>query len=168
MLKLFGKLAEIVSFIESYHRISPQKPYKRFINPTGISIMNKSILWLMVFAIIVLCMGCSTNKYISEAATNSGYFEGKWQFRDHTDRILMITKIEDNIFNLKFDSETNDWEGIGYQSDDELLGIFKYYDIEQKGYITFKLTEKDKINFMSLAPNGEFRSEGYFVRKIAY
>jgi len=126
--------------------------------------MNKSILILIAFTMIVLFISCSTNKYISEAATNSSNFEGMWQFRDHTDRTLQITKIEDYIFNLRFDSETNDWEGIGYQIDDELLAIFKYYNIEQKGYITFKFTENDKINFKSLAPNGNFRSEGYFVR----
>jgi hypothetical protein len=115
---------------------------------------------------IALCTSCSTNKYISEDATNSSKFEGMWQFRDHKDRTLQITKIEDNIYNLKFDSETNDWEGIGYQIDDELLAIFKYYDIGQKGYITFKFIEKDKINFKSLDLNGDFRSEGYFVRLI--
>ena len=91
--------------------------------------MKKTILISLVSVISFLLIGCSTNKYISEAATNSGNFEGVWQFRDHTDRTLMITKIEDNIFNLKFDSETNNWEGIGYQIDDELLAIFKYYDI---------------------------------------
>ena len=130
--------------------------------------MNKTIFTSIALVINFLFIGCTTSKYISETAANSGNFEGIWQFRDHTDRTLMITKIEDNIFNIKFDSETNDWEGIGYQIYDELLAIFKYYDIEQKGYITFKFTEKDKINFKSLTPDGEFRSEGHFVRKITY
>ena len=128
--------------------------------------MIKSILILVVFTTIVLTISCSTNKYISDAATDPSTFEGKWQFRDHAERTLEITKIEDNIFNLKFDSETNDWEGIGYQIEDELLAIFKYYNIEQKGYITFKFIEKDKINFQSIDPYGQYRSEGYFVRLV--
>jgi len=128
--------------------------------------MNKLIIIKLVLLVCFLFIGCTTNKYISEKAATSD-FEGKWQFRDHTDRTLLITKIEDNIYNLKFDSETDDWEGIGYQFDDELLAIFKYYNLEQKGYITFNFIEKDKINFQSLAPDGKFRSEGYFIRLSA-
>jgi len=128
--------------------------------------MIKSILILIFFITIILTISCSTNKYISDAVTDPSNFEGKWQFRDHAERTLEITQIEDNIFNLKFDSETNDLEGIGYQIEDELLAIFKYYNIEQKGYITFKFTEKDKINFQSIDPYGQYRSEGYFVRLV--
>ena len=130
--------------------------------------MKKTMLISLITVFSYLLIGCSTNKYISEEATDSGNFEGIWQFRDHTDRTLVIKKIEDNIINLKFNSEIGNWEGIGYQTGDELLAIFKYYDIDQKGYITFKFTEKDIINFKSLEPNGKFRSEGYFMRKIAY
>jgi hypothetical protein len=125
--------------------------------------MNKSFIVLFGITISVLLISCSTNKYISNL-TETDSFEGKWQFRDHTDRILQITKIEDNIYNLKFDSETNDWDGIGYETGDELMAIFKYYYIEQKGYITFKFIEKDKIHFQSIDPDGEFRSKGYFIR----
>ena len=128
--------------------------------------MNKLIIVKLVLPVCFLFVGSTTNKYISERAATSD-FEGKWQFRNHTDRTLLITKIEDNIFNLKFDSETDDWEGIGYQFDNELLAIFKYYNLEQKGYITFNFIEKDKINIQSFAPDGEFRSEGYFIRLSA-
>jgi len=113
--------------------------------------------------IFILISGCVSNKYISDVPERENY-EGKWQFRDHQDRILQITKIEDNIYNLKFDSETNDWEGIGYDTGSELMAIFKYYYIDQRGYITFKFIEKDKIQFRSINPYGEYRSEGFFVR----
>jgi hypothetical protein len=126
--------------------------------------MNKLIFIKVVLLICFLFVRCGTNKYISDTATNSSNYEGLWQFRDHTDRTLTITKIEEEVYNLKFDSETNDWEGIGYQVDDELLAIFKYFDIGKKGYITFKFSEKDKIQFQSIDPYGEYRSEGYFIR----
>lgn len=125
--------------------------------------MKNSILIFWSIVLTILLNSCSSNKYISNATETEGY-QGKWQFRDHTERTLQITKIEDHIYNLKFDSETNDWEGIGYEMGDELLAIFKYYYIEQKGYITFKFIEKDKIQFQSMNSEGEFRSEGYFIR----
>ena len=111
--------------------------------------MKKLIFNKIVLLICLSFISCSTNKYISEESVSND-FEGRWQFRDHHDRTLQITKIEGNIFNLKFDSETNDWEGIGYKIDDELLAIFKYHFLDKKGYITFTFTKKDKIHFQWL------------------
>lgn len=125
--------------------------------------MRKSVLILFGVILTILFISCSTNKYITSVPETEGW-EGRWQFRDHKDRTLQITKIEDNVYNLKFDSETNDWEGIGYDTGEELMAIFKYYYIEQKGYITFNLVNKDKIQFQSMNPEGEYRSEGFFVR----
>lgn len=125
--------------------------------------MKGLILIFWGILLVFILNSCSTNKYISNISETDSY-AGTWQFRDHKDRILQITLIEENVYNLKFDSETNDWQGIGYQIDGELLAIFNYYYIGQKGYITFNFIDKDKIQFQSISPEGEFRSEGYFIR----
>jgi len=127
--------------------------------------MKTLVLIFRGIVITILFASCSTNNYISQNATSSSDFEGLWQFRDHTDRTLQVTKIENNVYNLKFDSETNDWEGIGYEIGDELLAIFNYYYINQNGYITFNFVDKDKIRFQSMNSNGQYRSEGIFIRK---
>ena len=120
-------------------------------------------LYKVILLVNLFLIGCSTNKYISQIEVTND-FEGEWLINNQQNRTLIISKIEDHIYNLKFNSENNNWEGIGYQIDGNLLAIFKYQSIDQKGYITFSFIDKDKIIYESINTDGTFRSKGYYVK----
>ncbi len=123
--------------------------------------MRRHIGIIILLIISIQFSSCSANKYISHNSISFD-FEGEWYFKNNPIRKLTISKIEDNIYNVKFNSESNNWEGIGYNIEEKLLTIFKYQKLNKYGYITFNFIEKNKIYFKSINPDGEFRSEGYF------
>lgn len=121
------------------------------------------IFILIIITLIFTIINCSTNKYITHTKLESK-FEGTWQINNQQDTKLVIHKVEENVYNIKFTSELYSWEGIGYQIGNELLAIFNYFYIGQKGYVTFRFIGEDKVSFKSINTDGTPRSEGVYLR----
>lgn len=121
------------------------------------------IFILLIITLSFSLINCSTNKYITHTKSENG-FEGTWQIGNQRNTKLVFLKIEENVYNIKFNSKLHSWEGIGYQIGDELLAIFNYFYIGQKGYVTFRFIGEDKISFKSINTDGTPRSEGVYLR----
>lgn len=122
----------------------------------------KSLIF-SILVIIFLLISCSTNKYITNLEPEHN-FEGTWQVNNQKQTRLVISPIEENVYNLNFSSAEYSWEGIGYLVDNELLAIFNYHYIGKKGYITFQFIAKNKISFKSINTDGSPRSKGFLIK----
>lgn len=91
-------------------------------------------------------------------------FVGIWQAGNDENALLTITFEGDQTYSLKFTNGNVEWEGMGYQYGNKLIAVFRYKGINESGYVTFKLANMNKINYVSMNPDGSVRARQYYIR----
>lgn len=125
--------------------------------------LNNNISMLTALLVMqVLLVNCSGNKFIING--NSLKFEGYWSLEYNNNKKLIIDKIEENVYNLRFTFGNVSWMGIGYKVKNKLLTIFNYSFDDQYGYATFKFVKNDVIKYSSMNSDGKLRSKGNYYR----
>ena len=121
--------------------------------------MKKIIPLVLIF----LFIGCCPTNYIFYSVVQNE-FAGVWQIGNNENGILTITPEDDQAYSLKFVNGDVEWEGMGYQYHDKLIAVFRYKGIEARGYVTFTMVNMNKINFVSINPNGQVRASLFYTR----
>ena len=91
-------------------------------------------------------------------------FAGIWEASNNSHAILKIYPRQRHIYLLHFKSGETSWEGVGYEYDGKMIAIFRYKNVDEKGFITFTLEKSNKLNYVSMNPDGSVRFVDYYIR----
>ncbi len=104
------------------------------------------------------------------AYTNLNYthkdkgFTGVWEASNNSRAILKIYPRQRQTYLLHFKSDEASWEGVGYEYDGKMIAIFRYKNVNEQGFITFTLERPNKLNYISMNPDGSIRYIDYYIR----
>ena len=121
--------------------------------------MKKTIPLVLIFFLI----GCCPTNYTFYSMIQKE-FAGVWQAGNAENATLTITPEGDQVYSLKFINGDVEWEGMGYQYNDKLIAVFRYKGISARGYVTFTMINMNKINYVSMNPNGRVRAKQFYIR----
>jgi len=107
--------------------------------------------------------GCCSSKDFS-SSNSEEEFAGVWHAANIPEATLRIYPKEDQIYLLKFINGDYRWEGIGYQDDNQIIAIFRYKNVDQRGFVTFTLNSSNKLVYTSRNPDGSVRWESYYLK----
>jgi hypothetical protein len=107
--------------------------------------------------------GCCTSKDISSINLEDE-FVGIWHHNNIPEATLRIYPKENQIYLLKFVNGKDKWEGIGYLNDNQIIAIFRYKNVDDKGFITFTLESGNKMIYTSRNPDGSVRWDSYYIK----
>ena len=122
--------------------------------------MIKLLPLILLFSILG---GCASTNF--NFPSDDKEFAGVWQAPNNQNAILKIYHRDKQIYLLHFESDEYNWEGIGYRYDNKMISIFRYVDINQRGFITFSLIGSSRLKYVSMNPDGSVRFEDYYIRR---
>jgi hypothetical protein len=116
----------------------------------------------ILFVIIVLLIsGCYSEM---QNISSNQLWEGKWYGNGNKESVLSIVKKENDTYAIHFRYNENEWEGLGFVMENEMIIIFRYKNVADKGYFTLKLENKNKCTFTSYNSDGSYRSNGIVTK----
>ena len=107
--------------------------------------------------------GCCSSKDFTSLNVEDEFI-GVWHAGNIPEATLRIYPKEDQIYLLKFVNGDYRWEGIGYLNDNHIIAIFRYKNVDQKGFVTFTLDSNNKLVYTSRSPDGSVRAKSYYIK----
>lgn len=89
---------------------------------------------------------------------------GIWYGNGSREFTLLIQERSDSICILDCKGPNSEWEGFGYDFGNELIAIFRYKNIDHKGYFTLTLSSPKRAEFSSYNSDGSYRTKGYYIK----
>ena len=124
----------------------------------------KKFIPLILLLIFTGC--CASNNIISSNGNDN--FAGVWKTGSSRNAVLEITAGDSNTYILKFINGNSRWEGTGYQQDDKLIAVFRYKNVDEYGFVTFKFVNINRISYVSMNPDGSVRVRGYYTKYYSH
>lgn len=93
-------------------------------------------------------------------------WEGKWYGDGIRESVLSITGTRNGTYEVRFRYGDVAWEGIGYETERQLLVVFRYRWAKEHGYFTLTRVSRGRADFTSFGPDGRPQSRGMVLREI--
>ena len=102
---------------------------------------------------------------IGKSSMVKNLWSGMWYGSNSRESSLSIMEMENNTYVLLCKGPNGEWEGIAYEFGNELISLFRYKNINEKGYFTLTLRTPGRGDFTTYNSNGSYRANGALVKE---